>query len=450
MEKQQRHLLVEQLFQAALALPPDERTIFLASSCEDDPDLLDEVRSLISADEKAQSFLSAPALRPDSTSPLNHNPQTMTGRSFGQYEILQLLGRGGMGEVYRARDTRLARDVAIKFVPADLASDESRLRRLEREARLLASLNHPNIATIYGLEYFGDARLLVMERCEGETLDEMIARGPIAAEKVLAIFRQIGEALEAAHARGVIHRDLKPSNIKLTPDGKVKLLDFGIAKSLDLRPTIERLRDEPATSLSESGLIVGTPGYMSPEQARGEAVDKRTDIWAFGVVMYEAMSGERAFRGSSLAEVFGNILHREPDWTLIPADAPSRFGRLIRQCLRKDAASRPQQMAEVLAAIQESITSPIASMTVEFVEGETGIDSQTTYKQLSPDTPVSKHISTLLPKGAQSTAHSRPRSFRFHLLARPLPVELAALLALALAVAVWWMWKGRSGGGQIL
>jgi TolB-like protein/Tfp pilus assembly protein PilF/predicted Ser/Thr protein kinase len=348
---------VEQLFVATVALEPEAREAFLSTSCGSDLELLHEVQSLISADEQAGVFLSRSQADALTTAFLEAEPTTFSNQTFGQYLILEMLGKGGMGEVYRARDTRLDRDVAIKFVAPEFARDDIRLRRLEREAKMLASLSHPGIATIYGLEYFGESRLLIMELVDGETLDRIIERGPLDFTAAVNVFRQISEALEAAHARGVIHRDLKPSNIKLTPAGKVKLLDFGLAKSFESERNA--LETRSATSLTGSGVVAGTPAYMSPEQARGEELDQRSDLWSFGAVFYESLTGSRAFGGSSLAETLSNILRQEPDWTRLPFETPSPVVELLKRCLEKDVSQRLSDLSEASRILAEvGVTEP--------------------------------------------------------------------------------------------
>jgi eukaryotic-like serine/threonine-protein kinase len=236
-----------------------------------------------------------------------------------------------MGEVYRARDTKLHRDVAIKILPALFAADADRAARLEREARILASVNHPNIATIYGLEEHEGLTAIVMELVDGEALDERLAsRGPLSPDETIAIARQLVDALDAAHERGIVHRDLKPANIKLTAAGTVKVLDFGLA----IDPAMSA--SESATFVSpvtQPGLIMGTAAYMSPEQARGAGVDKRTDIWAFGCVLYELLTGTSPFAGASISDVIARLIERDPDWSALPASTPHALRRLIRRCL---------------------------------------------------------------------------------------------------------------------
>ena len=248
---------------------------------------------------------------------------------LGIYRIVGPLGAGGMGEVYRAEDTKLKREVAIKVLPEAFARDEERMKRLEREAQVLASLNHPNIASIYGLEDIDGVRALVLELVEGPTLAERIEQGPIPLEEAVLIAQQMAEALSEAHEHRIIHRDLKPANVKLTPSGDVIVLDFGLAKAL----TGERAGSGVSSELSQSptlsrqataaGVILGTAAYMSPEQAKGKAVDRRTDIWAFGVVLYEMLTGKRLFQKEDVSETLAAVLRAEPDWSALPAETPS-------------------------------------------------------------------------------------------------------------------------------
>ena len=271
------------------------------------------------------------------------------GSRLGVFEIVAPLGVGGMGEVYRARDTKLGREVAIKVVPDELTHDRERLQRFEREARLLAGLNHPNIATLHGLESIDDRQLLVMELVGGETLAERIARGPVPIDEAVIIFQQIAEGLGAAHDKGVVHRDLKPANIKIAPDGTVKILDFGLAKAAD--PD-----DAPADDLSQSptlskgtamGVILGTAPYMSPEQARGKAVDKRTDLWAFGCCLFEALTGARPFEGATVTDTLAAIVKETPRWEKLPAETPRALRALLEHCLDKDAKRRARDAWDV-------------------------------------------------------------------------------------------------------
>ncbi|HET9361046.1 MAG TPA: serine/threonine-protein kinase, partial [Vicinamibacterales bacterium] len=234
----------------------------------------------------------------------------MIGSRLAHYELTGHLGSGGMGDVYQARDLKLGRSVAVKVLPEAFAADPDRIARFEREAKVLASLNHPNIASIYGLEEAGGRHLLVMELVEGDTLAAQIARGPLAVERALDLAQQIADALEAAHEKGVVHRDLKPANVKVTPDGKVKVLDFGLAKAMEMSPAAATISNSPTlTALATSaGVILGTAAYMAPEQARGGAVDKRADIWAFGVVLYELLTGRRPFAGETASEILAAVI----------------------------------------------------------------------------------------------------------------------------------------------
>ena len=267
------------------------------------------------------------------------------------YEVVALLGAGGMGEVYRAHDPRLGRDVALKVLPALLAADPERFARFKREAQVLAALNHPSIGAIHGFEESDGTHALVLELVEGPTLADRIAQGRLPLDEALPIARQIVEALEAAHERGIVHRDLKPANIKLRPDGRVKVLDFGLAKARETdQATVSTLSMSPTTTsptATRAGMILGTAAYMSPEQARGKAVDKRSDIWSFGCVLYEMLAGTRPFDGESVTDVLARIIEREPDYSALPATVPATIRRLLRRCLEKD---RQQRLPDIGAA----------------------------------------------------------------------------------------------------
>ena len=283
------------------------------------------------------------------------------GTRLGPYEIQSAIGAGGMGEVYRARDTKLHRDIAIKVLPQHFALDPDRLARFQREAQLLASLNHPNIGAIYGLEDVDGVRALVLELVDGPTLADRIAQGPMPIDEALPIARQIAEALEAAHERGIIHRDLKPANVKLRPDGTVKVLDFGLAKALDPAPSaIDASRSPTITSpaMTGKGVVLGTAAYMSPEQAKGRQADKRSDVWAFGAVLYELLTGRRAFEGEDISDTIAAVLRGEPDWTRLPANAPAAIRRLLRRCLEKDRKRRLASAADAQLEIDEVLARP--------------------------------------------------------------------------------------------
>jgi eukaryotic-like serine/threonine-protein kinase len=263
------------------------------------------------------------------------------GARIGTYEIAARIGAGGMGEVYRARDTKLNRDVALKILLELFALDSDRLSRFKREAQVLASLNHPNIAAIYGLEESNGVQALVLELVDGQTLADRIARGPIPIEITLPIAKQIAEALEAAHEQGVIHRDLKPANIKVREDGTVKVLDFGLAKALETHPTdVSQSPTITSPALTRMGVILGTAAYMSPEQARGRAADRRSDMWSFGCLLYEMLTGRRAFEGDEVADTLAAVLRSEPDWSALRPETPAPIRRLLRRCLAKDPRAR--------------------------------------------------------------------------------------------------------------
>ncbi|MFN0009028.1 MAG: protein kinase domain-containing protein, partial [Planctomycetota bacterium] len=273
------------------------------------------------------------------------------GRTLAHYEILGPLGAGAMGEVYRAKDSKLGREVAIKVLPEHFADDPERLKRFEREAKTLASLNHPNVAQIFGVDQVADMGFLVLELEPGESLEDRLKRGPLAVDETIDVCRQIAEGLEAAHEAGVIHRDLKPANVRLTPDGKVKVLDFGLAK-----PANESAGGSSTDSVltTEAGRLLGTPTYMAPEQARGKSIDKRVDIWAFGCVMYECLTGKRAFDGETLTDVLAIVLHEEMDASKLPVSLPSGVRDLLVRCLAKDPRQRLRDIGDARLALERS------------------------------------------------------------------------------------------------
>lgn len=279
-----------------------------------------------------------------------------SGTKLGPYEIRSPLGAGGMGEVYRSCDTRLGRDVALKVLPEAFAADTERMARFEREAKVLASLNHPNIASVYGLEESDHRRALVMELVEGPTLAERIALGAIPVDEALPIAKQVCEGLEYAHERGVVHRDLKPANVKLTPEGQVKILDFGLAKALD---AVDATASDPSSSptltrmATHVGIILGTAAYMSPEQAKGKAADRRADVWAFGCLLYEMLTGKHAFDGETVSETLACVIKDEPDWSALPPAVPPRIRGLLKRCLTKDVKQRLQAIGDARIAIEE-------------------------------------------------------------------------------------------------
>jgi eukaryotic-like serine/threonine-protein kinase len=284
----------------------------------------------------------------------------MIGTKFAHYEITSHLGSGGMGEVYQATDSKLGRSVAIKLLPEAFTHDAERAARFEREARVLASLNHSNIAAIFGLEESDDRKFLVMELVDGETLADRIKRGPIPVDESLGIAKQICEALESAHEKGIIHRDLKPANVKITPDGKVKVLDFGLAKAFEAEASNSNLSQSPTLSMAatNAGVILGTAAYMSPEQAKGKSVDRRTDIFSFGCVLYEMLAGQPAFAGENTTEILSKVLQRDPDWTLLPPKVTPRIRELLRLCLEKDLKTRRRDAGDVRIDIERTINAP--------------------------------------------------------------------------------------------
>ena len=282
--------------------------------------------------------------------------KTWVGRSIDQYEIVSLIGAGGMGVVYRARDTRLGRDVALKVLPEEFADNPERVVRSEREARLLASLNHPNIAAIYDLKELQGNRCLILEYVEGETLAERLIRGRLSLKEALQLSLQIADALDAAHRAGVLHRDIKPANIKVTAEGRIKVLDFGLAKSFSAKPSDwDSSRDLTLDMQSLPGSFLGTPAYMSPEQIRGEAADQRSDLWAFGCLLYELLAGRRAFAGRTIPEILAAALKSDPDWAALPSEMPRGIRDLLHRCLEKDPARRPNEIAAAREVVRQTI-----------------------------------------------------------------------------------------------
>ncbi len=334
------------------------------------------------------------------------------GTKLGPYEIVAPLGAGGMGEVYRARDTKLGRDVALKVLPAAFAADPERMARFRREAQVLASLNHPHIGAIYGFEDSGSVHALVMELIEGPTLADRIARGPIPSDEALPCAREIAEALEAAHERGIVHRDLKPANIKITPDGNVKVLDFGLAKAIEADPSSTDIQNSPTISrmATQAGIILGTAAYMSPEQARGKSVDRRTDIWAFGCVLFEMLTGKRAFEGETVSDTLAAVIRAEPEWSLLPSNTPQRIRNLLLRCLKKDPKQRLQSIGEVRITIDDEISG------------------------------VAQDSSAFPPSNAQIPARGWQRAMPW--------AALAAALAIALAASLFFLWRNTRSEPQ--
>jgi serine/threonine protein kinase/Tol biopolymer transport system component len=350
---------IQSLYHHALELSSEEREAFLANACGGDLELQREIESLLRPAGQHSEFIEKVIGHAATELVANPEGPPLPGRILGQYHVGPLIGSGGMGHVYRAHDCKLGRDVALKTLQTEFALDPEWLARFRREARTLASLNHPNIAAIYELEEFGGTTCLVLELVEGETLQERLRRGPIPMDDALPIAKQIVEALEAAHERGIIHRDLKPANIKLTPGGRVKVLDFGLAKAF---------QDQHATTLSNSptlmsasipGIILGTAAYMSPEQAKGKEADRTSDVWAFACVLYEILTGHAVFGGETTTEILGAVLRGEPDWRRLPSETPQGIRRLLRRCLQKDRTSRLHDIADARIELDEAQTGEV-------------------------------------------------------------------------------------------
>jgi eukaryotic-like serine/threonine-protein kinase len=350
--KPERWREVKEVLFATLEKAPADRAAYLDQACTD-PSLRREVESLILSHEQGDS-----SLMERSPAGLPSDEALKTGSRIGGYEILTRIGAGGMGVVYSARDTQLGRTVAVKVLPRNFSSDSERLSRFQREARVLASLNHPNVATIYGLEQSTSTRALVMELVEGQTLADRIRQGPIAVEEALRIAKQICEALEYAHEHGVVHRDLKPANVKVTSGDAVKVLDFGLAKAIQGDGSETHLANSPTISemATEAGVLLGTAAYMSPEQAKSKAVDRRADIWAFGCVLYEMLTGKMAFRGDSVTDTLASVIRTEPDWTPLPPATPQQVRVLLRRCLQKEARQRLQAIGDARIALDEVLS----------------------------------------------------------------------------------------------
>jgi serine/threonine protein kinase len=338
---------IEKLYNSVVEHSPADRPSLLAQA---DPDIRAEVEAML-AQPAGGALLDQPAGDLLGESGVT---QLGSGTLLGHYRIVAMLGQGGMGVVYRAQDTKLGREVAIKVLPDSLAQDPDRLARFNREATLLASLNHPNIGHIYGVE----SQALVMELVHGETLNSLMKPGPLPIETVLDYAKQIAEALEAAHEKGIIHRDLKPANIMVTPAGVVKVLDFGLAKAEELSSARDPAESPTApVSFSRAGMVLGTAAYMSPEQARGAVVDKRTDIWAFGVVVYEMLTGKHLFAGEMTTDILSAVLTQEPEWDRVPSQAQ----RLLRRCLEKDPRQRLRDIGDARFLLEEAPTKATAA-----------------------------------------------------------------------------------------
>ena len=343
---------VDKIFHDLIEQTPEQRASFLERLCVDDPSLKKEVEELIQAFERSGTFL-------DSSAPVSISG-SLVGRTLGSFEVKALIGSGGMGRVYRAWDSQLKREVAIKILPEEFSRNVDRLRRFQREAEVLASLNHPNIANIYHLEEQNGSRYLVLELVEGETLAERIARGPIPIDEALPIAQQIAEALEAAHDKGIIHRDLKPANIKIMPGDNVKVLDFGLAKAREGAASSPTLSNSAMKiSGTTGGMILGTAAYMSPEQARGREADQRSDIFSFGCVLYEMLTGSQAFQGESVSDVLASVVKAEPDFNRLPKNINPRLHELIRRCLVKSPRDRWYAIGDVRVELERLLADPV-------------------------------------------------------------------------------------------
>jgi eukaryotic-like serine/threonine-protein kinase len=358
-----RRRRIDDICDAALQLATADRARFISEACEGDEVLQREVESLLSGVSYTETFLATP-IGAVAAEILSDQDASLAGRRVGTYEILSLAGKGGMGAVYRARDVRLKRDVALKVLLPEVSHHPERLTRFEREAQLVAALNHPNIAAIFGVEQADDITALVLEFVEGPTLADRIARGPIRLNEAIPIARQIAEALEAAHEQGIIHRDLKPTNIKVRTDGTVKVLDFGLAKVMEpvssssggsvAGATAFDTAHSPSIVTTQAGLIVGTVAYMSPEQAKGMPVDRRCDIWAFGVVLFEMLSGRQLYKADTPTETLASVIEREPDLQGFPSSTPLSIRTLIARCLTKDPRNRLQAIGEARIALERA------------------------------------------------------------------------------------------------
>jgi serine/threonine protein kinase len=346
--------LVEQLFEAALALTPRERDTFLDKMCSGDPELKRIVEDLLAKDARAGSFLEHP--------PLDLLAKEVTaGTRLGQYEIVAPIGAGSMGEVFRARDLRVRREVAIKLLPRCYFSDPDRLRRFQKEAEAIAALNHPNILSLYDVGEREGAPYFVTELLEGETLCEKLRSGAFPATKAVKCAVQIAHGLAAAHEKGIVHRDLKPENLFVTKDGRIKILDFGIAK-LTQRQADSDWSGPPETQGTVAGLVMGTPGYMSPEQVRGKTVDHRADIFAFGAILYEMLAGKRAFKKATVPETMTAILNEDPPGiSQIVQAAPPGLSRVVHRCLEKDPEQRFQSASDLAFALEALSHSDVSS-----------------------------------------------------------------------------------------
>nr|MBA3765484.1 serine/threonine-protein kinase [Acidobacteriota bacterium] len=345
---------IKEIFHAALEHEAGERVAFLVEACAGDKSLRSEIESLIAAHEKDGSFIDSPAYEVAAQILTDDPDGSRAGQRLGSYLILSMLGRGGMGEIYLAKDERLRRQVALKLLPTQFTKDADRLRRFEQEARAASALNHPNIITIHEIGEIDSLHFIATEFVEGETLRERLSPTRLDLVETLRIVIQVGDALAAAHSAGIIHRDIKPDNIMLRPDGYVKVLDFGLAKLVEQRSLASNSESPTRRQVNTSpGMVMGTASYMSPEQARGEEVDARTDIWSLGVVLYEMLSGRVPFEGTTISHVIVNILEKEPAWPVQSSrEAPAELDWIVKKALRKDREERYQTARELLGDLR--------------------------------------------------------------------------------------------------
>jgi serine/threonine-protein kinase len=439
---QERNARIQEICERALAEDANARPALLRDLCADDEALRREVESLLAHATAAASFMETPALEHLASlgaSALGRG-MLVTGTRIGQYEVRGRLGAGGMGEVYRAHDARLGREVAIKVLPRHLVADENSRARFEHEARMLAALNHPHIAAIYGVEESDSGPALILELVAGESLaarlHRLARRGQhgLSLADALTIGRQIAEALEAAHEKGIIHRDLKPANVEVMTDGTVKVLDFGVAKFALQPHEVQQQGDgwrpkfaqAPSTALTGHGMIVGTPRYMSPEQIRGEPLDQRADIWAFGCVLYETLTGAVSFSGETTSETVAAILEREPDWSALPAATPAPIRQLLLRCLRKDPKKRLRDIGDARLEIEETHAGSLAPPLIPArripwrwlgaCAGAAGIAAATVWMMMpTPANPPPRATRFMLPAPGFATADSSAR----HLIISP-------------------------------
>ncbi|MGA3327560.1 MAG: protein kinase [Terriglobia bacterium] len=360
--EQERWLRIERLYHGALERQASERSQFLAEACAGDESLRREVEALLAGGEGTGSFLGKPALEVAAQAlardqaAATASPDAMLGRTVSHYRILEKLGGGGMGVVYKAQDTTLTRYVALKFLPEEMGKDPEALERFSREARAASAINHPNICTIHEIGEHESQPFIVMELMEGQTLKHRIAAQPLKMREALDWGMQIAEALDAAHSKGIIHRDIKPANIFITVQGQAKVLDFGVAKAVGPPEAGYAHTAADESNLTRAGAVIGTLAYMSPEQARGQRADKRVDIWAFGVVLYEMLTGRHAFQGETPSDTLAAVLKTEPNWDVLPANLPANIRKLLRRCLEKDPQLRLRDIGEARIAMEESLS----------------------------------------------------------------------------------------------